>query len=82
MQSDREAQPAGGALLRNKEGSIVPWGSPMVLLFRGARGRQGRKEGFLSAPDLYRYLLLWYYTATLYFMLPRTEKRCDKQSSF
>ena len=32
----------------------------MVLLFRGARGRQGRKEGFLSVPDLYRYLLLWY----------------------
>ena len=33
----------------------VPWDSPMVLLFHGARGRQGRKEGFLSAPDLYRY---------------------------
>ena len=60
----------------------VPWDSPMVLLFHGARGRQGGKEGFLSAPDLYRYLLLWYYTATLYFMPPRTEKRCDKQSSF
>ena len=56
----------------------------MVLLFRGARGRQGGKEGFLSAPTctgIYCYYMVLYATA-LYFMLPRAEKRCDKQSSF
>ena len=43
-------------------------GSPMVLLFHGARGRQGRKEGFLSASDLYRY----YCYGAVYCMLLRS----------
>ena len=61
---------------RSFRGRIPRFCAPAVELYLWKTGEEGR---FLSAPGLYRYLLL---STVLYLMLPRTEKRCAGQFVF
>ena len=82
--------PGGGKLWRERENHLraapffgtkkVPLGwshGPSLPRCSWKTGEEGRLP--LPVPVFTAMVL---YATTLYFMLPRTEKRCDKQSSF
>ena len=73
MQSEREDRLWAAPFFGTEK---VPWDSPMVLLFRGARGRQGRKEG---PPTCAGNIAMALYATILYFMIVPPDLLLKKQ---